>query len=63
MKKKFPKTIYVAIANEGMEKDEFFESDDDPSGFAEINTSRRVAKYQLVEVGEVRADAAYKASR
>lgn len=54
----FPKTIYVVLANEG-EEDQYLEASEKLTDFVEVGESRRVAKYQLFEIGDVCADVKY----
>ena len=55
---KFPKTLYVAIENtgSGSKEDEFLNAQSYPQSFAEAGEVRKVARYQLVEVGTVTAE-------
>jgi hypothetical protein len=48
--KKFPKTVYVKIENEGDEKDEFLNLAESVEEHAEIGEAVRVAVYERKEI-------------
>lgn len=57
MRKKFSKTIYVAIETNENDETAWYQAEDDPAAHAVINVSRRIAIYKLDRIVHVTADA------